>query len=1075
MAVELLVPLTWPIEKTDLQMTVNHHRHTPYLQLAQVNYKRGILDSDLYDTLRTVVRIALPSMAETIEDRSTRDEGIIRLVLYFLRNITMINPPPNLHYDGNEDEVSRSATIEAFKRQEIFHLFLTLASGMGEDFNTQDVVLMEVLFHLIKGIDVQKLFKTEAEVLESQSDELRELMKKEAAMNRDYLRHAPSRHNRFGTMIWIKRDNAKMSTVSGQDALMSNQRGLAKIDETKKWKKPRRHVKQPDLKQNEFDSIVDLTPSAVKGLRAFVEEFLDSGFNPLFSHIRRAIEREAERVLGMHRRQYFFLVAWFLGAERARRKAHKAYLKKVGKSEVEADSFALVASVLNQETFIALQRFMVESYDSKEWQDLNAAMRCFTQILLMVREMSESPLEDDQEIAENIQNRIFYEEATHDQIVLIVRYYKIQGFGYLDACTELAHVHLSMLERYSKQNVDLQIRSRRRTRRKKKATQQQDNVDDSDQDSGSEAEDIAQAHRMSSERKFDFTRFVAKFMTQNCVDTFVAFTKYYAELNPEQLKRAHRFFYRVAFKMDLNVMLYRIDIIALFHKMVKGPGGLDPLNPIYKEWDDLTRHLFKHMTRKLEKRPELFIEMLFSKMGPTVHYLQHGFEKLVYTAAPRPAADLEVKPGMDLKEQIGVVTSILIDQNKTDEIEWLKKVLESAIDERQSWESMHEATQAAPPSPKALPSNPETSSVAPLQPPATNAEIPKPPIITIRPPSDALRIATFKDARLRLLMKLLSLHPPEPRDNPHLPWTIPSALSPTDLTTSLTHLNSAQFAPPVFDADQSATDFLRSVPAKRNPHAAFDDDDDDDEGSASDSAANNELDPLFPPGGPTPRPRSAALTALKASRGNKVRQELTDEAAAARARKRRENERERNRKIKSAVLVGDSESDSEADREFFRLEEERRRSYARKVGTMIGAGRKRKGAEGEGRGKKRRVGKVPDGDASMDEQAEFGAEKDSSSSLEERSASEGEAEDEDTETPLSSPHAGLAQGAERSGEESRGGRKGGVAHEGAALGKDVVIPDADADADADEDEDELVRTIRRPRTKAGFLVDSNDE
>ena len=42
---ELLVPLTWPLENGG-EMTVNHHRHTPYIQQAQILYKAGILGHD---------------------------------------------------------------------------------------------------------------------------------------------------------------------------------------------------------------------------------------------------------------------------------------------------------------------------------------------------------------------------------------------------------------------------------------------------------------------------------------------------------------------------------------------------------------------------------------------------------------------------------------------------------------------------------------------------------------------------------------------------------------------------------------------------------------------------------------------------------------------------------------------------------------------------------------------------------------------------------------------------------------------------------------------------------------------
>ncbi len=108
---ELLVPLTWPLEKDSQTMTVNHHRHTPYLQIAQLGYKRSIINFDGARILHTAVRCALPSMAEAMGDRSTRDEGIIKLLLYFLRNIAMIAPPPNVQYEGDESEISRYSGI----------------------------------------------------------------------------------------------------------------------------------------------------------------------------------------------------------------------------------------------------------------------------------------------------------------------------------------------------------------------------------------------------------------------------------------------------------------------------------------------------------------------------------------------------------------------------------------------------------------------------------------------------------------------------------------------------------------------------------------------------------------------------------------------------------------------------------------------------------------------------------------------------------------------------------------------------------------------------------------------------
>lgn len=690
-------------------MTVNHHRHTPYLQQAQVQYKRGILSHGSSGLLRTIISIGLPSMAIRQSERTARDEGILKLMLYLFRNIAVIAPNTRLAAEGDEEETSRSATVNAFQAQDVFALLLTMCSNMGGDFNLQDVVILEILFHIVKGVDVEKLFMDDAQRKAKRTDELGGLLQKEASLRREYAKNAPTRHGRFGTMIWVKRDDAKVSTVSGQDVLKDGQATLYKMDQTKKWNKPQPRRRQDELySKNDFNTPVHLSSSASKNLRTFVEEFLDSGFNPLFTHVRKAIEREADRVTDINTRQFFYTVSWFLQAERVRRarQSQQRQQSKGNTKEIEPDSFGLVASVLNQETFVFLNRSMQYSFDQKDWEDLNAEMRCFTQTLLTVQEMALSPLEEDQEIAENIQNRIFYEETTHDRIVSIVRGFKDQGFGYLDACTELAHVFLRMLERYSKQNTDMHVRSRRQARRKKRAEQSgsDDNEQAIDEEQGSEEEELAEAARVSKERKFDFNRFAAKFCNQKSVDTFVAFIKFYKELDAEQLKRAHRYFYRVAFKQEMSVLLFRVDIINLFYRMIKGPGALDSSKPIFKEWEELVRQIIRRLVKKIDQRPAMITELLFSKINSTLFYLEYGHERQTLSQK-RPPAELEVnsKEAPTSEAQLGIVAAVLIMDGQADLVKWISDFLGSAADEREAWEAQEEAQGAETPTATPVP------------------------------------------------------------------------------------------------------------------------------------------------------------------------------------------------------------------------------------------------------------------------------------------------------------------------------------------------------------------------------------
>lgn len=654
---QLLVPLTWPIELEAEKTTYNHLRHKPYLQLAQVGYKRAVLHFEDAPILRTIVRIGLPCMAVPRRERSKRDEGILRMVLYLFRNMTIITQPQQLPSQGDENEISRSTTIEIFSQQEVFNLLLTIGSGAGDEFQDQDVVVLETLFHLLKGVDPKRLFMRQEQVVTEETNELQDLMKKEKAMLNSYNKHAPTRHNRFGTMLWVKREDQKMSTLSGQNSITNERAMLQQMDTSKKWDKPKYKGKMTRefSETTEFGMRVDLTEKARACLKTFVEDFLDSSFNPLFASLRKAIAGEADRLVDKNKRQYYYLISWFLAAESARRdriRVKSGWHTDRPSQTAEENTFAYIAAVLDQETFVLLSRQMQTAYDEKQWQDLQSCLLCFTQILLTVQSMADSQDEEDQEIAENIQSRIFYEESTHDLIMQILRGYTNQGFAYLDAVIECVHTFVRMLERYSKQNVDLQIRSKRRARKKQNKAQQpstsEGNDDANDDDAADAANEEQEAFRTVNERNFDFARLTAKLLNQGSVNTHLSFLHFYADLSPAQLKRCHRFFYRLAFKNDLAVLLFRVDILALFQRMIQGPNGLRQDIEGYREWEELVRQVFRRCIKWIEREPAdgadknawreaAVVEMLFSKVPATMFYLQNGFERIVEKKAPKTA------------------------------------------------------------------------------------------------------------------------------------------------------------------------------------------------------------------------------------------------------------------------------------------------------------------------------------------------------------------------------------------------------------------------------------------------------
>ncbi|KAK0742254.1 timeless protein-domain-containing protein [Apiosordaria backusii] len=1037
---ELIVPLTWPIDKDPETMTVNHHRHLPVLQLAQLNYKRAIINFDAAQILNTAIRVALPSMALPIGDRTARDQGIIKLILYFLRNIAMISPPPGVNYDGDESQISRSALIDAFSFQDVFITILTIASNMGEDFRTEDVIILEILFHLLKRVDSSKLFVSEKQLHKIKTDELTAAMNKEAAMLRSYNKKAPTRHSRFGTMIWVKRESGRTVTVSGQDALLDPAARERKMDSTKTFKAPRRAKR--DEADKELGPPVNLDERARLQLREFVSDFLDSGFNPLFLHLQRSIDREAVHVLESHKAQFFYLVSWFLEAERVRQNANKDQKKpSQPTSEDEINSFNLVAAVLQPEMIITLNRYLDRSYTDKNWPLLTTVMRCYTQILLTIQEMTDSGNEEDEEIADNLLSNLFYEQTTHDAIANIARTYKDQGFEYLDACTELTHTFLRILEAYSKQNVDMQVRSRRRIRKKKKAKQAEaataaNSDDDEDlvnpvSDDDDEA-DARKAEHTSQERKFNFTQFSTRFLPQGVVDTFVKFTQFYLDLNPEQLKRAHR------------------------------PHPLDPSTVgkgVHKEWEELVKQIIRKCTKKLEERPALFVELLFSKEKQTAFYLEYG--------------------------------------NQTEWLEWVKKTLQEAETERRAWEGAEMARQM------------ESEGGVGLLPGA--------PYAVIHPSNDKCRTAMFKNPHLRLLMKLVGFERLAPTldETPDSVWIVPGSLSAYDLKENLDMINKAEFEPPTFEAGELAEDQLRrksagtkaTAPRKR---AAFDDGDDDDD-------LDDGEDPLFPVGGPTARKPTGERPKKKLRRkrttlnsdGEEVEEvrEIDDEEAAERAKARKAKQLEKLRKIKSEMYVraSDDESDSEADREFFAKEEERRRRAKAAYGEPTKTSEKPAGVE------KSAWERLLDGDDDdEDDEDERVVEKPKPKPKPKKAAKRGskrksdaaELEDEDEDVDMdrdedeentaddesegsssASSKAASPPPVKRAAKKRKPSRKvidddGNEEMQSATQTSDKTVGEKDKGVD-DEDDDEdmpVAAPVRaRPRVRAGFIVDSSDD
>ncbi|EPS43732.1 hypothetical protein H072_2282 [Dactylellina haptotyla CBS 200.50] len=661
--VELLVPLTWPLDKTEMSMTINHHRHIPALRRSQVHYKQAILAHRSGSILKACCVNALPPMSLAAQERTARDESIIRLVLYFIRNILQIESVQEDSKDIKE-AVSRSFVINSFGLQGVFSFLVSIISGIPELFEQQDVAVLEVLFQLLQGIEIQQLL-TRVDKNSDRNDEMDANTLSRLLRNDHELKHTrkpQSRHNRFGTTVVFQKENGQKSVLSGNEALLSEENGLKQLDATKKWRKPQQ-VKKIQSRITGHHVYLDVL--AQENLRRFLIHILKFGFNSLFQSVRKAVERDSERVIGsIHSTQLFYVGSIMMEIGQ--------YLKKNGVGLTEGDLFEFcdLSSLLHAETFIVLFRHMREGLELKSRDDVQSGCLFFTQVLLMISEMMESGTPEEKSVAENILNRLFYEESLQDLMIAILRSGHKQSLRFLKIVTEMSHVYLRSLERYSRQNSSMVVKS------KKNSTTQ---AIDPTESSGSDEELKTRTRTRAAEKQFDFLRCESKFLTQSSLETFLELLQHYKELDDLQLRRCINFLHRIFVKRGETVSLFRLKTILILQDIAYYTRDSKTHIEIIK----FIQYFSKQLVRKLNENEPLFVELLFPKSTKTSYFLQHGKEREIQQKRPRLPPILEFNTQLDQDKQIAIAVSLVLqDDTCKGQLGWVESVLRRVLKER---------------------------------------------------------------------------------------------------------------------------------------------------------------------------------------------------------------------------------------------------------------------------------------------------------------------------------------------------------------------------------------------------------
>ena len=657
---ELLVLLTWPTD-VDRNTLMKDFTAKTSNRRAQVVYKHHILAYKQGKTLKAVLRLGLAALKVPKDEREPRDINILRLILFFIRNVLYIEPLPitkgpkavgnasALPGGISADEIALPAVLQAFERNNVLLFLNSIAHAVLTEINEESfgLLVMECVALLTRGVMTEELVLPRAYAPDLATNVppassvagmgLLDLLGEEKRRKNHATNSISTRHGRFGTLLSLRNSsNASYFAVSGQKALASTYDTLQKLDTTKNWHKPANFKYDSNAYAKRASVLLGERAAAV--LNRFVSQLLISGsFNNLLMFVARhltnlANDRDAgaKGILGAvdatELALYFLTIAWFFRYKRERAQALSEQNRTPGPDEDGLD-YGSVGAALSEVNFILLISYFRSSFETKDYDSLHVAMVCFREMLMISNSIftrkrtqqeieleSEDDVNEDRELAEGIIRKLFSQKQFLDMCVNIPKTAAKHSPEYLAVVVSVVHILLKSFESLANEDVHLFIKTRRRMRKMEKAAGLNQEMDREHMhliDRGSDEEDNEDEIRyITQERKLDLRNTEVKFFHPDTVSTHIEYLSKYEDLSSDEIKRALSFFHRLFVVRKDFSSLYRLDFMLLLYKL---QAYLPRSSSNRRHVDDFIVYYMKKFKSALDRFPTA-IELLFPRL-----------------------------------------------------------------------------------------------------------------------------------------------------------------------------------------------------------------------------------------------------------------------------------------------------------------------------------------------------------------------------------------------------------------------------------------------------------------------------
>lgn len=714
---ELLVLLTWPADPLALLLE-RQKLGFAAVNRAHVTYKKHILGYNGGQALKAVLRLALPTLAKPKLEREPRDNAVLRLVLFFLRNVAYIEPAAISYtrkssskqltpYDSlpasvAPEDVSLNAVLATYQANKVTMFLLTISSSVGSEFDKEMFghLVLETVFLLSKGVDVQQVISNKRAVFGPQKDatsapeassetlKLQELLSEETRRKKIHTQSVSTRHGRFGSLLSIQNDDTSY-VVSGQDALHDTNLTLEKLDRLKKWNNKKSFKYDANLFVSANPIYLNAGSAAI--LREFTEQFLASGcFNNVVGCVSWMLSSSFTSLSALtimdsadayEKATYFLHVAWFFKYKRER---NQLWAEKALLDDQDPLDYGSVGTALSEVNFVLLLSYLRESHEAKDWNSLHVALVCLKEMLLIAftifskdKGSENDEISDDMELADGIIRKLFSRKDFLDLLVAIPQTAAKHSPEYLSVVVEVIHIVLKSFESFANQDYKLYMKTKRKLskkQQKKLLEQQHEYFDEEDED---------EAKEVTSERKVDFKLTELRFFKTATVSTYIEYLLRYEDLSNEEIKRCIGYFHRLfVIRKDFSG-LYRLDFMHTLYQLRK---HLSRGSSIRKHVDEFISYFMKKFKVAFSRFP-VPVEVLFPRFedlaAKTFISVGELDETDVDISEPRLARDLEFVDDDVLKEEkLMNLVIILAEAGKKELIKWLIRELDRILKTR---------------------------------------------------------------------------------------------------------------------------------------------------------------------------------------------------------------------------------------------------------------------------------------------------------------------------------------------------------------------------------------------------------